>query len=95
MISTIKLDNKPKFINEKVAKKLFKNKNIGKKFSARIISDTLGLDYEEIYNNITLSTDEISFSALTVGSIADTIYHDDYMYIDIEINNYYSYSTFL
>ena len=55
-------------------------------FSARIISDLIGADYEEVYNNITLSSEEIAFSALTINSTADSIYHDDATYFNIEIN---------
>ena len=61
MISTIE----PKvFLNDKIAKKIFKNEKLGKKFSARIISDLIGADYEEVYNNIKLSSEEIAFSSL-------------------------------
>ena len=78
------------FLNEKVAKKLFKNKKYGKMLSARVISDYLGADYDEVYNNIILSSEEIAFSALTVNSTADTIYYDDLTYWDIELNFYNS-----
>ncbi len=78
------------FLNEKVAKKLFKNEKYGKMLSARVISDYLGADYDEVYNNIHISTDEIAFSALTVNSTADAIYYDDNMYFNIEINFYKS-----
>ena len=78
------------FLNEKIAKKLFKNEKYGKILSARVISDVLNVPYEEVYNNITLSTDEIAFSALTVNSTSDAIYYNDKMYIDIELNFYNS-----
>ena len=77
------------FFNEKVAKKIFKNEKLGKQFSARIISDTLGVDYDEIYNSIQPSSEEIAFSALTTNSVADSIYYNDKVYFDIEINGYY------
>ena len=54
--------------------------------SARVISDYLDADYDEVYNNIKLSSEEIAFSALTVNSTADVIYYDDVSYINIEIN---------
>ena len=38
------------FINEKVAKKIFKNEKYGKIFSAKIISSALDLDYQEVYD---------------------------------------------
>ena len=74
------------FMNEKVAKKIFKNEKYGKIFSAKIISSALDLDYQEVYDNLTLSSDEIAFSALTVNSTADAIYYDDKIYFNIELN---------
>ena len=76
------------FLNEKIAKKLIKNEKYGKALSAKVISEVLKADYNEVYNNIKISTDEIAFSALTVNSTADAIYYDDYMYINIEFNFY-------
>jgi predicted transposase/invertase (TIGR01784 family) len=76
------------FLNEKIAKKLFKNEKYGKILSAKVISDVLDLSYEEVYNNISLSTEEIAFSALTVNSTADAIYYNDKIYFDIELNFY-------
>ena len=76
------------FLNEKIANKLFKNEKLGKCLSARLISDILDADYNEVYNSITLSTDEIAFSALTVNSTSDAIYYNDKIYFDIEINGY-------
>ena len=76
------------FLNEKISKKLFKNESIGKSLASRVISEVIGADYEEVYNNITLSTEEIAFSALTLGNVADAIYYDDKIYFDIEINSY-------
>ena len=78
------------FLREVISKKLFKNESIGKELSAIIISDVLGIDYDTIYNNIVISTDDIAFSALTVNNVADVILNDDNdkMIIDIEINGY-------
>ena len=66
MIESAETRTEAKFFNEKIAKKLLKNEKLGKQFSARIISDTLGMDYQEVYDNITLSTEEIAFTALTI-----------------------------
>ena len=74
------------FLNDKIAKKLFKNEKYGKMLSARVISDYLDADYEEVYNNIKLSSEEIAFSSLTVNSTSDVIYQDNYFYFNIEIN---------
>ena len=78
------------FLREVISKKLFKNESIGKQLSAIVISDVLGIDYDTIYKNIVISTDEISFSSLTVNSVADIILNDDEdkMTINIEINGY-------
>ena len=76
------------FLNEKVAKRLFKNEKFGKILSARVISDILDEDYNIIYNNIKLSSDEIAFSSKTLNSTADVIYQDDIHYFNIELNFY-------
>ena len=75
-------------LNEKVAKKLFKNEKYGKMLSARLISDVLDADYEEVLKSIKPSTEEIALSALTVNSTADVIYQSDVMYVNIELNFY-------
>ena len=80
------MNNKNVFLNEKVAKKLFKSKLYGKILSAKVISDVIEIDYDDIYNNIKLSTDEIAFSSKTLNSTADAIYYDDIHYFNIEIN---------
>ena len=74
------------FLNEKVAKKLFKNEKYGKVLSAIVISEVLDADYNEVFDNIKLSSEELAFSALTVNSTADIIYHDDAVYFNIELN---------
>ena len=80
------MNNKNVFLNEKVAKKLFKNELYGKILSAKVISDILNIDYDTIYNNIKLSSEEIAFSAKTLNSTADAIYYDDVHYFNIEVN---------
>ena len=78
------------FLKEVVSKKLLKNESIGKQLSAILVSDVLGLDFDTVYNNIVVSTDEIAFSSKTVNSTADMILNnlDDKIIIDIEINGY-------
>ena len=90
MFTTKVKSNEKLFLNEVISKKLFKNKSIGKRLSAIVISDVLGIDFDTIYNNIEISSEEIAFSALTVDSTADVILNDDNdkMLINIEINNY-------
>ena len=82
------MKDKKVFLNEKVAKKLFKNEKYGKILSAKVISDILDTDYETVFNSIKLSTEEIAFSSKTLNSTADAIYHDDVHYFNIEINFY-------
>ena len=84
------MNNKNVFLNEKVAKKLFKSEVYGKILSAKVISDVIEADYDYVYNNIKLSTDEISFSSKTLNSTADAVYYDDIHYFNIEINFYRS-----
>ena len=80
------MNNNKLFLNEKVAKKLFKNEKYGKILSAKVISDVIGASFDEVYNGINLSTDEIAFSAKTLNSTADAIYYDNTHYFNIEIN---------
>ena len=80
--------NNKVFLNEKVAKKLFKNDKEGRILSAMVISEIIGADYNEVFDNIKLSSEELAFSALTVNSTADVIYHDDATYFNIELNFY-------
>ena len=83
-------NNEYVFMNEMIAKKLFKNEKYGKILSAKVISDVIGADYEEVYNNITLFSEEIAFSSLTINSVADVIYYNDVCYFNIELNFYNS-----
>ena len=78
------------FLNEKISRKLFKNEKIGKWYASIVISNVLKLDYDYVYNNISIGTDDISFNANTLTSMTDTIYNNDKMIIDIEINSYNS-----
>ena len=78
------------FLKENISRKLFKNEVIGKKLASRVISEVIGIDYNDVYNNIKLSSEDISFSAKTLSSNADVIYASDDIIIDIEINSYNS-----
>ena len=48
----------------------------------------MDMNYDEVYNNIEKSSEEIAFSALTINSTADSIYYSDKMYFNIEFNFY-------
>ena len=69
-----------------VAKKLFKNKNIGKEYTSRIISYILKEDFNTIYNNIKLISEEISFSSKLINSKTDIMLEDNSILVDVEIN---------
>ena len=79
---------KPVLLNEKIIKKIFKNEKLGKQLSARLISEVMDMDFDEVYNNIEKSSEEIAFSALTVNRAADSIYYSDKIYFNIEFNLY-------
>ena len=86
------LDTTPKkkyFLNDRIAKKIFKDDVLGKKLCARIISDLLELDYHEVYHSLHKTSEDIAFQALSVDSRSDVILHHDSMIIDIEINYKY------
>ena len=61
MTNTKEKNTKYPLLIDTVAKKIFKNKNIGKECTSRIISYILKEDYETTFNNIKLISEEISF----------------------------------
>ena len=73
---------------KKIIKKIFKNEKLGKSLSARVISEVMNLDFDDVYNNIEKSSEEIAFSALTINRAADSIYYNDKVYFNIEFNLY-------
>ena len=72
-------------MNDNVARKLFKNSRVSKELTARLVSGILHEDFKTILDNITLVSEDIAFSALTVDSNADMVLEDDKMYVDVEI----------
>lgn len=72
-------------MNDEVARKIFKKSSVSKELTSMIVSEIIGVDYNEIYNNIELISEELAFSSLTVDSRADVMLKDDTMYVDIEI----------
>jgi len=73
-------------LHDKVAKKIFKSDDIGLEYTARIVSNVLDEDYEEIRKNIKPISDKISISSLLIDSEADVVYENDTIIIDLEIN---------
>ena len=76
-------------MRDNIAKKIFKDKELGKELTARLISIILKADYQEIYDNLTPSFTDIGINALTVDSDTDIMYETNDNIINIEIN--YSY----
>ena len=72
-------------MNDNVARKLFKNSKVGKELTARIVSNLLKEDFETVYKNIKLVSEDVAFSALTIDSRTDMMLEDNSMYVDIEI----------
>lgn len=52
---------------DKVVKKIFKKKKIGRELTARMVSLILHADYETIYNNLRLTSEDIAFDARTIN----------------------------
>lgn len=73
-------------INDKVIKKIFNNYNSGKRYSARIISQVLGIPEEDILNNMELIHPNIGLNKRLVDSEADTVYETNKRIISIEYN---------
>lgn len=71
---------------DKVAKSIFKNNEIGKEYTSRIISTILHEDYETIYQNIKLISEEISFSTHVIDSKSDIMLDNNSILVDVEIN---------
>ena len=86
MVDTFSSITRKVLLNDDIAKKIFKNEKYGKELTARIISDLLNLNYQEILNNIKPISEEIAFSSLTVTNSADIVYQTDKFIVDMEIN---------
>ncbi len=76
-------------MRDSIAKKIFKDQELGKELTARLVSIILKTDYQEIYDNLTPSFTDIGINALTVDSDTDVMYETNDNIINIEIN--YSY----
>ena len=77
--------NKFVLMNDVVAKKIFKNSSVSKELTARLVSEILKVDYQDIYDNMKLISEEVAFSALTVNSTTDMMLESNSIYVDIEI----------
>ena len=73
-------------MNDRVIKKIFRNRKIGKELVSRIVGSILNQDYMLIYNHLVLSSEEISFDTRTVDSKADMVLEDDSIIVNVEVN---------
>ena len=73
-------------MNDRVIKKIFLNRKIGKELVSRIVGSILNQDYMLIYNHLVLSSEEISFDTRTVDSKADMVLEDDSIIVNVEVN---------
>ena len=73
-------------LNDKVAKKIFSNSEIGRKYAAKIISEVLKIDYKYVVKELVVVHPEIGINNSIVGSISDLVYNLEEGYINVEIN---------
>ncbi len=57
----------------------------GKMLTARIISDLLELNYQEVLNSLQKVSEDIAISSLTVDNRVDALYSNDKMIINLKI----------
>ena len=74
-------------MKDKIVKKLFTNQNVGKIYSAAIIANVLGLDEQEVYENLEFAHPNIGTNISYVDSEADAIFLHGKTIINIEFNN--------
>ena len=77
-----------KMMEETVAKKVFKSKRIGRELTARIVSELLKANYDEVYQNIVPTFEEIGFSSSVINSTTDVTMETNMIYVNIEINRF-------
>ena len=76
-------------MRDNIAKKIFKDEKLGKELTARLVSEVLHEDFNEIYDNLTPHFTDIAINALTVDSETDVMYQTDENIINVEINYLY------
>ena len=80
------------FLNDKIARKIMKDDIFGKMLCAKILSDLLEIDYQEVLDNLHKISEDIAFLSLTVDNRCDALYNNNRMIVDFEIN-YYNYPS--
>ena len=80
-----KKENKDyKLLNDEVARPLFKNSRVSHELSARVLSEILKVDYNDIYNNMKIISEDMLFSTKTVDGETDMMLETDKLYVNIE-----------
>ena len=81
-----KKENKEyKLMNDTVARALLKNSPVSRELTAKIVSLVLKLDYDMVYNNMKLISEDMLFSTKTIDGRTDLTLETDKLYIDLEI----------
>ena len=86
MIKTIKEDT-PLFIKDVIAKKIIANPEIGLGYAAVLIANVLDLPKDEVTNNLNYLHPNIGANANTVDAEVDSIFTDDKIIVDLEVNS--------
>ena len=71
-VTTIKTSKYPLMIDI-VAKKLLKNKGIGRKYVSKILGCILHIDYQILYNELKVISEDIASTTNTINSQADVM----------------------
>ena len=82
---TKKEDKVYKLMNDEVARPLLKNSPVARELTAKIVSLVLKLDYNEVYNNLKLISEDMLFTPKTVEGRTDVMIEADKYYVNIEI----------
>lgn len=76
-----------KYLNDTVIKKALAKDNPSiRKYIARLISDTTGISYEALENNLELVYPEVSVNKNLVNSEVDLVFKHECVYFNIEVN---------
>ena len=75
-----------KLMNDEVVRALFKNSSVAHELSARIVSLVLKLDYNLVYDNMKLISEDMIFSTKAVDGRTDLMLETNKYYVNIEIN---------
>ena len=78
--------DKPLFIRDRIARKIFADPNIGLKYAARIVAKVLELPEDDVIKNLKYLHPNIGKNAGSVDAEADLMFTDDKVIIDFEIN---------